>query len=124
MAPKTNGEWRPCHYYRLLNFASILDRHPILHLQNFAFGLFGAKIFSRIDLIRGYHQITVHPNDIKVAAITTPLCPWKFLRMPLGLQCRPILSEIYIDDVLAASRNVDEHLEHLRAVFNVLSCMD
>ena len=135
MVPKAGGQWRPCGDYRHLNTATKDDRYPLPHIQDFSNILTGCKVFSKIDLVRGYHQIPMASSSVAKTAIITPFGLWEFLRMPFGLKNAAqafqqlmdgILQDIpftfvYIDDILVASHSHEEHLEHLRQLFELLS---
>ena len=135
MAPKASGGWRPCGDYRLLNQITTSDRYPVPHIQSFNERLANTCIYSKLDLIRSYHQIPVHPDSIPKTAVTTPFRLWEFVRTPFGLKnagqtFQRLMDSmfrdldyvfVYMDDILVASESVAAHEQHLQQVFTILS---
>ena len=62
----------PCGDFRCLNGGIKADCYLVAHIQEFASQLSGKTIFSKIYLIKGYHQILVHAMDIPLTVVITP----------------------------------------------------
>ena len=111
------GGWRVCGDYRRLNNATVEDKYPVKSLMDFTANLSGKTIFSKVDLLKGYHQIPVAENDIGKTAVITPFGLFIFPRCPFGLKnagqdfqrmMDAILGDlpfcyVYLDDILVFS---------------------
>ncbi len=118
---------------RALNSVTIPDRYPLPHIND-CVSFHGVKVFSTINHVRAYHQIPVAPDDVPKTAITTLFGSFEFLRMPFGLRKATQTFQRFIDcvlrcldfccayvnDILIASKNEEEHLQHLDEVFRRL----
>ena len=85
IVPKKGGEQRLCGDFRLLNEKTLFDQYPLPRIDDILGELFGKRCFTVIDLKRGYHQVPVHPEDVKKTAINTQIGLYEYLRMPFGL---------------------------------------
>jgi len=112
----------------------VSNQYPLPIISELIDRLSGAKIYSRLDLTSGYHQIKVRESDVFKTAFRTSEGLFEFTVMPFGLTNAPatfmtLMKKIfrnveyvvvYLDDILIFSQTVDEHARHLEAVFVLL----
>ncbi|MCO5560175.1 hypothetical protein L7F22_013783 [Adiantum nelumboides] len=120
-----------CMDYRALNKLTVKNRFPVPRIEDLFDKLQGSTYFSRIDLKSGYHQIQIVPEDIHKTAFTTTVGLYEFLVMPSGLTNAPTtfnrmmerifrVHRAYTGCIIVYSKSLEEHKEHLKAVFQAL----
>ncbi|GBM07282.1 Retrovirus-related Pol polyprotein from transposon 297 [Araneus ventricosus] len=133
LVKKADGSYRLVADLRKINEKTIPDNFPLPNLTEMVDMLSGAKYFTSMDLTSGFHQMKMHPSYAHLTGISTEFGLFEFKRMPFGLKNASSsfqrlmsivlagLSELqvscYIDDVVVASKTVQEHLERLEIVF-------
>ena len=134
--PKKDGGIRMCVDYRALNRVTVHNRYPLPRIDELLDRLQGAKLFTKIDLRSGYHQIRVHPEDVHKTAFRTRYGHFEFLVLPFGLTNAPVtfmhlmhsifreqlddFIVIFLDDILVYSKDLEGHVTHVRKTLEIL----
>jgi len=135
-APVIFVEKRMCVDCRSLNEVTIKNKYSLPHIEDLFDQLRGAKVFSKIDLRSGYHQLRIRPSDIPKTAFTTRYGLYEYTVMSFGLtnalayfmylmnkvfmEYLDMFVVVFIDDILVYSKNEEEHEEHLRLGLQML----
>ena len=63
LAAKPDGTFRICGDFRALNERTLLDGFPLPNIRNFMGQIKGSSIFSKVDLVKAFHQIPLDPES-------------------------------------------------------------
>ena len=97
---KANGKWRMCVDYRALNTRTVRDRYPLPSIQSILSTPGGSTVFSKIDLVSGFHQIRIQDEDIEKTDFNTQFGALEWVVMPFGLCNAPSTFQRVVNDVL------------------------
>jgi len=133
---KPGGGFRVVCDWRALNKKTIKNKYPIPRIDETIDKLNGSTIFSSLDLDSGYFQIKISEEDAHKTAFTTLMGHYEFKVLGMGLANSPATFQavmnrvfhkylntfvvIYLDDIMIYSKTPEEHVEHIKLVFEVL----
>ena len=129
---KKDKTLRLCIDYRQLNRVTIKNMYPLLRIDDLFDQQRGARVYSKIDLSTGYHQLKVRETDIPKTTFRTRYEHFEFTVMPFELTnaptsymdlmhrvFQPYLDQfvvVFVDDILIYFKFEEEHEGHLRIV--------
>jgi hypothetical protein len=119
-----------------LNKVIVKNKYPLARIDDLFNQLKGARIFSKIDLISGHHQVRIKDEDINNTAFRKRYGHYDFTVVLFGLTNTPVVFMylmngvfrdyldkfviVFLDEILVYSKLEEEHEQHLRMVLQVL----
>jgi hypothetical protein len=129
---KKDQSLRLCVDYRPLNVVIIKNKYPLPRIDILFDQLASAKVFSKVDLHSGYHQIKIRLEDVPKTAFSTRYGLYEYLVMSFGhtnvlahfmyLMNSVFMPEldkfivVFIDNILIYSKSEEEHTQHLQVI--------
>ena len=134
VVPKGDGGKCLIIDYRALNKVMRKFVWTMPKVENIFSQLNGAKYFSTLDLRTGYHHIGLTTDSIPKTAFTSPFGKYEYVKVPFGLAQAPayfqelmtgVLKDLlfamaYLDNIIIYSSTPEEHLQHIKTVFEKL----
>ena len=136
MVTKKDEGFRMVIDYRKLNLHVVTDPFPIPRIDQILEELGGCQFFSALDLLNGFYNLKIRPEDRLKTAFSTYEGHYEFVRLPMGLKNSPSIFQrmmnivlagclgkfayIYIDDIVIYSKTAEEHLIHLERILQSL----
>jgi hypothetical protein len=133
---KKDQSLRLCVNYRPLNAITIKNKYSLPHIDILFYQFAGARVFFKVNLCSGYHQIKICPKDVSKTAFSTRYGLYEYLVMSFELTNAPahfmyltnsvFLPEldkflmVFIDDILIYSKSEEEHVRHLHVILQRL----
>ena len=133
---KKDGTARVVIDFRGLNDITVKNKYPLPLMDELFDRVVNAKVFSKLDLRTGFHQIRVHEEDVAKTAFRTRYGSFEYRVLPMGLCNAPgtfmqlmndtfrhLLDKcvlVFLDDILVYSDTMDDHYDHLRQVLETL----
>ena len=134
VVPKGDGGKCLVIDYRALNKVTRKFTWPMPKVEDIFSKLNGTTYFTTLDLPAGYHHIPLDKSSIPKTAFNSPFGKYEYIKVPFGLVQAPayfqelmtgILKDFpfaiaYLDDIIIFSKTLQEHLSHIRMVFEKL----
>ena len=133
---RTRPTFRLCIDYRQLNRVTIKNRYPLPRIDDLFDQMRGARVYYKIDLRTGYHQLRVRETEIPKTAFRTRYGHFEFTVMPFRLTnaptafmdlmhrvFQPYLDQfvvVFVDDILIYSQSKRKHEDHLKIFLQLL----
>ena len=120
VVPKPSGDIRLCVDMRKANEAIVRERHPISTIDDILYQLNGSKVFSKLDLKWGFHQIELEQQSSVITTFITHKGLYRYRRLMFGIISAPELYQYTIQQVLAGCEGAynihDDIIIHGRTV--------
>ena len=110
---KSDGSRRPCGDYKRLNLITEPDHYPMPNIADITNSIGNARVFSKLDLLKGYFQVPVHPADVPRTATITPFGSYVFHYSTFSLRNSGATLQRMMDSIFGDLPNVIVYIDDL-----------
>ena len=137
LVKKKDGKLRITIDYQKVNSLTERPAYPIPYISDIFTKLSKSKYYTVVDLTSGYYQVPLDPNSRKYTAFRYGDHQYEYLRMPMGItgavetfqkmmnealgDYLHTICEVYLDDIVIHSENLEEHVKHVKMVADRLA---
>ncbi|PIC11955.1 hypothetical protein B9Z55_028750 [Caenorhabditis nigoni] len=132
LVKKKDGSIRMCIDYRKVNKVVKQNAHPLPHIEATLQSLAGKTVFTTLDMLAGFWQVLLEKQSQQITAFAVGSELFEWTVVPFGLVTSPAIFQaameavvgdllgkcafVYVDDLLIASKNMEEHEKDVKAV--------
>ncbi len=140
LVTKKGGDIRFCVDYRALNARTARDEYPLPRVDDLLPKLRRCRVFTTLDLARGYWQVPLHVDSRALTAFRTSRGLFEFTVMPFGLTNAPASFQravdtvfkglmgtfvfAFMDDIVVGSESVEDHPSHVAEALDRLRAVN
>ena len=131
LVPKPDGSHQLCTDYHKVNALTRADSFPLPRIDDIIDSIGEAKYVTKLDLLKGYYQISLTERARQISAFVTPFGLYQYRVLPFGMRNAPatfqrlmnaVVADLenvkaYLDDLIVYSNTWQEHMSTLRSLF-------
>lgn len=122
--------------YRELNKRTIADVFPLPRCDEILKDCARGRLWATLDMTNAFFQTPMHPDDVHLTAVTTPIGLYEWLVMPMGLRNAPAIQQrrltaallpyigsichVYLDDIVIWSDSLEQHKTNVALILQAL----
>ena len=107
VVPKKNGALHICLDPKVLNNAILREHYPLLTIEDIATRLHGAKVFTILDVSKGFWHVLLDKPSSFLTTFHQPFGQYRWKRMPFGISSAPEVFQRCMHELIEGLHEVE-----------------